>query len=157
MSIELIIIVVVIALAVGNFIGAKPKPHETRLGDLRLLARKLGLHPKFANPDWLETQKGLIQYTLINDDWRLAMVCFTAKDGIWQSSTPHPLSGQAITLPAQIAPHVKGMMLKSNSISLYWHDESYIKSFGIQAKDIDHTTAQDLTAIKSYLTHVAQS
>ncbi|WP_066800347.1 hypothetical protein [Moraxella oblonga] len=157
MNIELIVIVVVVALAVGNFIGAKPRPHETRLGDFRLLARKLGLYPKFTSPDWLEPQKSLIQYTLINDDWRLAMTYFRAKDDVWQSDIPHPLSGQAITLPAQILPHVKGMMLKSNSISLYWHDEAYIRSFGVQAKDINNASTQDLVAIKEYLTHIANT
>lgn len=154
MSIEWILIIVVVALAVGNLVSAKPKPYEARLGDLRLLARKLGLHPKFANPDWLAPQKGLIQYTLIDDTWQLPKTELIAKDGVWQASTLHPLVGQAINLPSPIIPHVQGLLLKSNSISLYWFDENYAKSFGTQ-KDVEKLIEQDLATLKIQLTQIA--
>lgn len=154
-SIEIVVVGLVVIFIIGNLMGLKPKPHETRLGDFRFLARTLGLQPKFHTPDWLHNQKGLIQYTVINDEWRLALVHVVAKDGVWHTDTPHALSGQSIDLPSHLLPYIKGMMLKANSVSLYWHDETYIRSFGVQAKDISDASTQDLTTLKDYLTDIA--
>lgn len=155
MSIEIIVVGLVVAFIIGNFMGLKPKPHETRLGNLRLSARQMGLYPKFIDTTqikWLD--EPAIQYTLIDDNWRLPYIRCVAKDGVWHTQDTHPLDGQAILLPDRLLPYIKGLALRSNSISLYWQDDVYIKSFGIR-QETDTIIKQDLQSLCEYLRHIA--
>lgn len=46
MSIGVIVVIVAVLFVLGNIMGLKPKMSEVRVGDMRMFARKIDLHPK---------------------------------------------------------------------------------------------------------------
>lgn len=160
MSIGIWIVVAVVLLCIGNLMGAKPNIHEKRLGDLRLLARKHQLHPKLIpTPEWLKTQGVTVamiaQYTRIDDAWRLPKCECVLVDGAWQcNDKSHILHGQKPAL--SMSPEcVVGLSVKANSISLYWYDERYVRTFAIRYDGFDKKATEDLLDIAKYLGNVA--
>ncbi|MDO4896390.1 MAG: hypothetical protein Q3971_03410 [Moraxella sp.] len=156
MSMGFWVVLVVVAFVIGNVMALKPKVSDVRLGQMRLFARKIGLNPKLSpTPTFIATPataKMMANYTLINDAWRLPLAELTIKDGKWHSDTPHPLSGQAID--HQLSPYFQGLSTKANSICLYWHDEAYVKSFGVRDDTACAAIEQDLQSLKAYLTRL---
>ena len=162
MTVGFWVIAFVILLIVGNLMAAKPKIHEVRLGEFRLLARKKGLNPKLiATPEWLKNNQKLTQnqktsmitqYTLVNDNWRNPLMHF-----IFDGQTWHNLGDVdffvRISPPDNLSPYFVGMLIKANSISLYWRDESYLQKFSVR-ENISTTMEHDLTALSDYLSQI---
>lgn len=166
-SLPLIVVLVVAGFLLGNMFAAKPKAHEVRTSDFRLLARQLGFNPKFVSrPDWLPAvvQTGVrannhavknqmvTAYAVINDEWRLPLVRLAATDATWQTiEGSHALHGALIDLPKDISDHVVGLQAKANSVIIYWHDGRYQSWQG--TKKLDKPLAkQELTALQAQLT-----
>lgn len=159
MSLGALVAAIAILFVIGNVMGLKPKAGEVRIGEMRLLARKLELNPKLvAIPDWLmdvRQNKGLgkngmiAQYTLINDEWRLPAGQVAWVEGAWQ--------GDFVTVmpPSFCTPYLKGLSVKANSVTLYWHDEPYAKSFAIKDEGAMAKMKQDLMTLKEFLVRVA--
>lgn len=101
-----------------------------------------------------EFGKGMIgQYSLIMDDMKFPETHYQVVDGMLklenfqaQGSDLNPqssslegshstskqmlaqrLEGEPLTLPPSIAPLVKGVYLKANSLVVFWHDSSYVQ------------------------------
>lgn len=158
MSVGFWVVLGVVVFIIGNVMALKPKIGDVRLGDLRLFARKIHLHPKLSTtPAFIKTStKMMANYTLIDDRWRLPLVEFTIKDGTWHSDTPHPdflhLQGQPID--HTLAKYFVALSIRSNSVCLYWRDEEYAKSFGVRDETATATIEKDLLSLKSYLIHL---
>lgn len=166
MSIGFWVVCAVVLFVVGNVMALKPPIHETRLTTLRLHARQLGLMPKLvATPDWLNTHllqkpnppKMLACYTLVNDAWQLPLGTFVANDALWQGTpdtkNSHPLA--SAPLDTVLAPYLVGLSSKANSVSVFFYDERYVKSFAIRDKTADSTITQSLDELYEYLTALA--
>lgn len=165
-SLPLIVVLVVAGFLLGNMFAAKPKAHEVRTSDFRLLARRLGFNPKFVSrPDWLPAapQTGVrannhavknqmvTAYAVINDEWRLPLVRLSVADGVWQAIDGDcMLAGVPIDLPKDIKNHVVGLQAKANSVIVYWHDGRYQSWQG--TKKLDKKLAeQDLATLKAQI------
>lgn len=164
-TIAIIVVLVVAGFFVGNFMGARPKAHEMRTSDLRLLARSLRLHPKLiAYPDWLPSlppstggdyakpSAGMIaQYGLILDEFSLPLGKFIVQNGRLQPVGELPKKAQILTdtpldLPDEIAKSALGLYFKANSIVLFWDDRTYRQS--LSAHKLDKAASQaDLQAL----------
>lgn len=176
MEMGLWVVVAVVVFVLGNVMALKPKASEVRLGQLRLLARQLSLHPKLIpTPDWLQstpTPAMISCYTYLDDSWRLPQAWLIATDGTWQQlmsgqktptdntthnawQTAHPLSGQTITSP--LAPYIKGLSFKANSVSIFWQDDVYVRTFSVKDRHALHTIEQELHQLRSYLIALAHS
>ena len=166
MSIGFWVVCAVVLFVIGNVMALKPPIHETRLTTLRLHARQLGLMPKLvATPDWLKPHlpkqpnppKMLACYTLVNDAWQLPLGTFVAKDALWQctpdTKDSHPLRDTA--LDTTLAPYLVGLSSKANSVSVFFYDERYVKSFAIRDKSADSAITQSLDELHEYLTALA--
>lgn len=155
MSVGFWVVLAVVIFIIGNVMALKPKISEVRLGQMRLFARKINLNPKLLpTPDFIATSaKMTLSHTLIDDTWRLPLVQFVVKDGKWHNDTPHPklahLSGQSID--HALASYFLGLAFGANSVSLYWQDEQYIRSFGARDDNAIAKMEQDLTSLKTYL------
>lgn len=151
MSLGFWVVVVVMGFFIGSVMGLKPKMPEVRLGNCRLFARKIALHPKLVpTPAFLDTPKKMVaSYTVINDDWRLPFAELIAKDGIWHSTTSHALSSQAIE--HGLSRYFLGLTIKANSVSLFWQDDVYTKGFAVRDDGADGQIEQDLESLKAYL------
>lgn len=148
-----LILVGIGVFVVGNFMGAKPKPSELKIEELRLAARSANLSPKIiAMPFWLipnfkmlpNTQitkhsqaTTVTQYTLVDDTWQLPQSCYRAYHGRWQfididdnnqnnKNNCKLLDGKTIEL-GEITSFVVGVAFKSNSVILLWHDDKFAK------------------------------
>lgn len=153
MSIGVWVAIIAICFVVGNVMGLKPKISEMRIGEMRLFARKIDLNPKLVPiPNWLAVTVGksgmIAQYTLINDEWRLPANQVAWTDGVWQGDFT------VISPPLFCVPYLRGLSMKANSITLYWHDESYVKGFAVQDEGMMTKMEQDLIALKEFLTNV---
>lgn len=143
--------------AVGTMMALKPNVVEVRLDKLRMTARKLELNPKLiACPDWIEGRhneygKGMIaQYALIMDDMKFAETHYQVieaelrlrdeadnqashasnQEGL--TKTPKRVASasldcEPLNLPPNMAPLVKGVYTKANSLVLFWHDVGYVQ------------------------------
>lgn len=154
MSIGAWIVVIVVCFVIGNVMGLKPKMSEVRVGEMRLFARKIDLNPKLVPiPHWLTGVAGksgmIAQYTLINDEWRLPAKQEVWAEGAWQGDFV------AMMPPPFCVPYLKGLSIKANSISVYWQDESYAKSFAIKDEGAMAKMEGDLMVLKEFLVHVA--
>lgn len=120
----------VLALLVGNLLGAKPDEQQVALGHFRMQVRKVGLFVELdLAPSWVDYPKTLAQYTQIDDTWCHPKVCYVAKDGVWhQVSGIGALHGQAIALPKPIVAYVAALRVQSNGVCLFWRDEDFVKS-----------------------------
>ena len=160
MSVGAWVVLLVVVFVIGNVMALKPKASEVRLGQMRLFARQIGLVPKLIpTPEFLKTPnapKMMASYTLIDDAWRLPLGEFLAKDGYWQNfgtSSPN-MSSQSIDNVLSL--YFYGLTTKSNSISLYWHDDAYVKSHKVRDDTVSTKIQTDLNALKDYLSHLAQ-
>lgn len=176
---------IVAMFALGTTMALKPSIVDVRLDKLRMTARRLELNPKIiACPAWIEGRnnelgKGMIaQYALIMDDMKFAEACYQVVDGelrlikeaenqvshsanqakVSQPCKPEAhvgLQGQALNLPSNIAPLVKGAYTKANSVVLFWHDSGYVQPATHPNFDGDQIEP-DLLHLKSTLQAWAQ-
>lgn len=149
----LVVIGFVVALFLGNLLGAKPNQIQVVLDDFRRQARNMGFVIEVGQaPHWLASPASLAKYTQVNDDWQHPKVCYIAQQGTWHKvSTEGDLHGQAIALPSQLIAYVQGLALQSNSVTLFWRDEAYIKS-GLDSAVLS-ALAQALTKLGGGLKH----
>lgn len=159
MSIGFWVVLAVVLFVLGNLMGAKPKAHETRLGQLRTLARQHQLHPKLISiPAWLGSNTMIAQYTKVNDQWRLPLTRLKVQDGMWQlvDGSHHHLVGTSVNF-GNLSPYMQGLLIKANCVSIFWHDETYIQQFGardtLAAQKIQH----DIESLCQYLTNCANT
>lgn len=155
------VVLIIAGFAIGNFMAARPNAHQTRVGDLRLLARRLHLYPKLvAYPDWLGeikdfNQPMLCQYTLIDDNFSLPLLRYTIKDGCWQSCQVQvekfdALHAKAVDLPNEILPLIVALQIKANCLTIYWRDDLY--QYHKKAYKLNTAQAQtDLNLLKTAL------
>ncbi len=140
-TIALIVVLVVAGFAIGNFLGARPRPSEVRTADLRLLARKMGIMPKLIScPGWLMAhyqalaygQAGnkktdydslpndkkrlpmLTQYTLSIDGLTLPMACYLAVDDTALGAK----AWQAVDLGIEHSPKAAAKTARLNGLAL---------------------------------------
>lgn len=165
----------VVVMLIGNFMSAKPKDGEMAIESIRLMARKIQLMPSLSStPDWLKehiSANMVAIYTLINDDWRLPMACYINNDGKWQFAINPANSSERksdvefikkaerlignISLPHELVPFVKGLIIKANSIAVIFDDGAFVKAMMGQAKSKsldDHSqSAKHLNTLKQTL------
>lgn len=158
----IIVVLCVAGFFLGNMFAAKPKAHEVRTADFRLLARKFGFNPKLiTKPDWLPAKKQdashhavlrdfVATYAVICDDWRLPLSRFVMMDGIWQALDMIQVQFDADSLPKEVADNAIGLQFKANSVVLYWQDSRYQASQGVHKLD-KNRAEQDLQALKQAL------
>ena len=157
------IAVAIVLFVFGSMMALKPSGIDQRLDRLRMTARRLGLNPKLvACPDWVigkdnEYGRGMLgQYGLVLDNVQMPHTRYKAIDGQWRpdSSLAAGASGSGdhvftsfnldkvpLALPPTIEPFVKALLIKANSIVIYWEDIAYVrpatnpayKSFEIEA------------------------
>jgi len=145
------IAIAIVLFVLGSMMALKPSGIDQRLDKLRMTARRLQLNPKLVTcPDWVkgkdnEYGRGMIgQYGLVLDNVKLPLTRYQVIDGQWRpasnaSSDNNSLnSGLAIqanfsldkeplALPVGIEPFVKALLVKSNSIIIYWEDIAYVR------------------------------
>lgn len=165
MSIGFWVVAFAVLFIIGNLMAAKPKIHEVRLGKLRLLARQKGFNPKLVTmPEWIKNNQNLsqnqktaliTQYSVINDDWRSPLSYFIFHQNQWQNLQHDDVYLNA-NLPDKLSPYFVGLMIKANSLSLYWHDELYLKQFPVR-QDIHQIMENDLNLLSDYLSSLLNS
>lgn len=145
--------VIIVLFVLGSMMALKPNGIDQRLDKLRMTARRLQLNPKLVTcPDWVkgrdnEYGRGMIgQYGLVLDNVKLPLTRYQVLDGQWRpasnasssdnnSSDNKSLPVQAnfsldkepLALPASIEPFVKALLVRSNSIVIYWEDIAYVR------------------------------
>ena len=145
--------VIIVLFVLGSMMALKPSGIDQRLDKLRMTARRLQLNPKLVTcPDWVkgrdnEYGRGMIgQYGLVLDNVKLPLTRYQVLDGQWRpasnasssdnnSSDNKSLPVQAnfsldkepLALPASIEPFVKALLVRSNSIVIYWEDIAYVR------------------------------
>lgn len=158
MSLGFWVVVVVMGFFIGSVMGLKPKISDVRLGECRLYARKIQLMPKLIpTPAFLNKHtaaKMVASYTVIDDTWQLPFIELTAQDGVWHGDSEHSLSSTPIT--HELSGYFLGLTIKANSISLFWQDEAYIKSFDVRDDTTTTQIQQDLHTLHAYLTTLAK-
>lgn len=151
------IAIAIVLFVLGSMMALKPSGIDQRLDHLRMTARRLQLNPKLvACPDWIrgknnEYGRGMLgQYGLVLDNVKLPLTRYQVIDGRWRpdsnanSPTDKSASGSSsngntppqanfsldkvpLALPASIEPFVKALLIKSNSIVIYWEDIAYVR------------------------------
>ncbi len=141
------IAIAIVLFVLGSMMALKPSGIDQRLDKLRMTARRLQLNPKLVTcPDWVkgrdnEYGRGMIgQYGLVLDNVKLPLTRYQVIDGQWRpasnaSSDNNSLAIQAnfsldkepLALPVGIEPFVKALLVKSNSIIIYWEDIAYVR------------------------------
>ncbi len=166
MTIGVLVVVVALFFVLGNIMSLKPKISEVRIGEMRLFARKIGLHPKLvAMPNWLKSVSTescagqanshhmIAQYAVIDDKWRLP-----AKRLLWTGQTWQTEEGLSVPSPClppkSFCAHLNGLTTKANSVILYWQDEQYTKSFAAKDEQAMMKIEQDLMSLKAFLERV---
>ncbi|WP_019518816.1 hypothetical protein [Faucicola boevrei] len=156
------IIIGTILFIVGGIMGLKPSAKETRLDNLRMTARKVGLMPKLvACPAWLtgktgERGKGMIaQYGLILEDGTLPPCDFQIIDGEWRPMTDNfaanfALDKKVVDFGENITPTVQGLSCKANFICVYWYENGNMGNPAIL-----ENTEKDLILLKNTLQNLA--
>lgn len=161
------ITIIIILFVVGNVMMLKPSGIDQRLDKLRMAARRLQLNPKLVHcPDWVrgkddEYGRGMMgQYGLVVDNVQLPVARYQVINGQWRPSTSADSKGalQAnfsldktpLALPPSIEPFVKALLIKTNSIVIYWEDVNYVRTV---TNPNYHVSAiePDLLALKSQL------
>lgn len=158
-------IAIAIALFVlGSMMALKPSGIDQRLDKLRMSARRLDLNPKLVPcPDWVSGQGMIAQYGLVLDGRQLPYVRYQAVAGHWRAdamegqdaSAAFALDNHPIDFPDNIAPFAKALVIKANSIVLFWEDIAYVRP----ATNPSYQQSQiepDLLALKSSLEVLAQ-
>ncbi|MDX1788095.1 MAG: hypothetical protein R3205_08365 [Psychrobacter sp.] len=145
------IAIAIVLFVLGSMMALKPSGIDQRLDKLRMTARRLQLNPKLVTcPDWVkgkdnEYGRGMIgQYGLVLDNIKLPLTRYQVIDGQWRpasnassdnNSLNNGLAIQAnfsldkepLALPVGIEPFVKALLVKSNSIIIYWEDIAYVR------------------------------
>ncbi|MGP5337478.1 MULTISPECIES: hypothetical protein [Psychrobacter] len=145
------IAIAIVLFVLGSMMALKPSGIDQRLDKLRMTARRLQLNPKLVTcPDWVkgkdnEYGRGMIgQYGLVLDNVKLPLTRYQVIDGQWRpasnassdnNSLNNGLAIQAnfsldkepLALPVGIEPFVKALLVKSNSIIIYWEDIAYVR------------------------------
>ncbi|WP_201556038.1 hypothetical protein [Psychrobacter sp. 72-O-c] len=149
------IAVAIVLFVLGSMMALKPSGIDQRLDKLRMTARRLQLNPKLvACPDWVrgkdnEYGRGMLgQYGLVLDNVQLPHTRYRVIDGQWRpdndatsvtsvttkanaNTTILPasfnLDKAPLALPASIEPSVKALLIKANSIVVYWEDIAYVR------------------------------
>ena len=78
-----------------------------------------------------------------------------AKDDMWHSNTPHPLS--LVKIEHELSKYFLGLTIKANSVSLFWQDDVYVKGYAVRDDNADIQIQQDLQTLKAYLIQIATS
>ena len=141
------IAVAIVLFVLGSMMALKPSGIDQRLDKLRMTARRLGLNPKLvACPDWVkgkdnELGRGMLgQYGLVLNDVQMPHSRYQAIEGQWRPYTDSTASSSdsdgatsfnldkvALELPVSIEPFVKALLIKANSIVIYWEDIAYVR------------------------------
>ena len=149
------IAIAIVLFVLGSMMALKPSGIDQRLDKLRMTARRLQLNPKLVTcPDWVkgkdnEYGRGMIgQYGLVLDNVKLPLTRYQVIDGQWRpvsdassnnsgsvNSDNNGLPIQAnfsldkepLALPVGIEPFAKALLVKSNSIIIYWEDIAYVR------------------------------
>ena len=143
------IAIAIVLFVLGSMMALKPSGIDQRLDRLRMAARKLQLNPKLvACPDWVtgrDNEQGcgmLGQYGLVLDNVQMPHSRYKAIDGQWRpdtsvvdnsqtgtqtTSASFHLDKVALALPPSIEPFVKALLIKANSIVIYWEDVAYVR------------------------------
>ena len=151
------IAIAIVLFVLGSMMALKPSGIDQRLDKLRMTARRLQLNPKLVTcPDWVkgkdnEYGRGMIgQYGLVLDNVKLPLTRYQVLDGQWRpasnaSSSDNnsgdnkslnnglaiqanfSLDKEPLALPASIEPFVKALLVKSNSVIIYWEDIAYVR------------------------------
>ena len=145
------IAIAIVLFVLGSMMALKPSGIDQRLDKLRMTARRLQLNPKLVTcPDWVkgkdnEYGRGMIgQYGLVLENIKLPLTRYQVIDGQWRpasnassdnNSLNNGLAIQAnfsldkepLALPVGIEPFVKALLVKSNSIIIYWEDIAYVR------------------------------
>ncbi len=151
------IAIAIVLFVLGSMMALKPSGIDQRLDKLRMTARRLQLNPKLvACPDWVkgkdnEYGRGMLgQYGMVFDNVQLPLTRYRVIDGQWRPDTgisePSTLANSSFTkkttsipkanfsldktplaLPATIEPFVKALLIKANSIVIYWEDIAYVR------------------------------
>ena len=164
------IVIAIVLFVLGSMMALKPSGIDLRLDKLRMTARRLQLNPKLvACPDWIkgkdnEYGHGMLgQYGLVLENKQLPHARYQVIDGQWRAlsaaegapmtsdaSADFRLDNVPLELPATIGPFVKGLLIKANSIVIYWEDIAYVRPAtnpSYQVNDIE----PDLLALKAKL------
>lgn len=157
MSLGLWITLGVILFVVGNLMAMKPKIHEVRLDKLRTFARTQRLNPKLIpTPAWLNTSSKMIAcYTKIDTNWRLPALTFIIDNNTWHSVN-NPTHYPVPTISTQDCPFVCGISIKSNHISLFWHDECYCHQFANHDQHAEAAFYQHIKKLEAQLDDIAR-
>ncbi|GAA0310566.1 hypothetical protein [Psychrobacter aestuarii] len=155
--------ILIVLFVLGSMMALKPSGIDQRLDKLRMTARRLQLNPKLiACPDWVrgkdgEYARGMMgQYGLVLEGIKLPHARYQAVDGQWRADhhqdvpADFTLDKAPIDLPPTIAPFAKGLLIKANSIVLYWEDIAYVRP----ASNPSYNTSAiepDLIALKEQL------
>ena len=141
------IVVAIVLFVLGSMMALKPSGIDQRLDKLRMTARRLGLNPRLvACPDWVkgkdnELGRGMLgQYGLVLNDVQMPHSRYQAIEGQWRPYTDSTASSSdsdvatsfnldkvALELPVSIEPFVKALLIKANSIVIYWEDIAYVR------------------------------
>lgn len=151
------IAIAIVLFVLGSMMALKPSGIDQRLDKLRMTARRLQLHPKLvACPDWVrgrdnEYGRGMLgQYGVVFDNMQLPHTRYRVIEGLWRPDTENntatsdtalksPLTKSTaikanfnldktpLALPATIEPFVKALLIKANSIVIYWDDIAYVR------------------------------
>ena len=145
------IAIAIVLFVLGSMMALKPSGIDQRLDKLRMTARRLQLNPKLVTcPDWVkgkdnEYGRGMIgQYGLVLDNVKLPLTRYQVIDGQWRPASnassynnslnnglaiqaSFSLDKEPLALPVGIEPFVKALLVKSNSIIIYWEDIAYVR------------------------------
>ncbi|WP_352338514.1 hypothetical protein [Psychrobacter sp. 16-MNA-CIBAN-0192] len=144
------IAIAIVLFVFGSMMALKPSGIDQRLDRLRMTARRLGLNPKLvACPDWVrgrdnEYGRGMLgQYGLVLDNVQMPHSRYQAIEGQWRPDVSDKDSNQItsnqnapasfyldkvpLALPPSIEPFVKALLIKANSIVIYWEDIAYVR------------------------------
>ncbi|MDO5652074.1 MAG: hypothetical protein Q4G13_08095 [Moraxella sp.] len=177
MTIGMWVVLAVIGFALGNMMAIKPRKEEMRLDELRMMARKLQLHPKLVPiPAWIPLNKPsqqkntlIMQYSLIDDSLRLPLCQFIKTDkgfelilpaqtGNPQHNTRYNIGGEILmnenlaNLP--MFDYIFGVSVKANAVQVFWQDERFSN---IHAKLDDDELMAVLSELKQFMTDWADN
>lgn len=152
--------IAIVLFVLGSMMALKPSGIDQRLDKLRMTARRLQLNPKLVTcPDWVQGRdqeygRGMMgQYGIVLDNMQLPHSRYRMLEGQWRTVTDDSVKADfsldkvALELPATIEPSVKALLIKANSIVIYWEDIAYVRPStnpGYKSYDIE----PDLLALK---------
>ncbi len=150
------IAIAIVLFVLGSMMALKPSGIDQRLDKLRMTARRLQLNPKLvACPDWVRGKDGeygrgmMGQYGIVLDNVQMPLARYRVIEGEWRADTDSDesnviddlliktirsapkdnfiLDKTPLALPVTIEPFVKALLIKANSIVIYWEDIAYVR------------------------------